>query len=540
VPVPMRDGIDLSANVFLPGTGGRLPAILVRTAYGKGSELRPGYRAFVDHGYAVVVQDVRGRHKSEGEFDPLRQEVADGNDTLYWIAHQPWSNQRVGMMGASYLGIVQWKAALSSSPYLKAIFPAVAGCDEYFDRFYSPGGALKLGHRLEWISENLRLPEFKPEFPRFIRHLPLRTSDQAATGRTIDFFQQALDHPAYDAFWKSLSTREQIGRVRVPVFSAGGWYDNFLESDLEAFRLLRDRGRVSRIVIGPWAHNFSYQFPGVDFGPAARTGLRELQFEWFDYWLKNPDAGRDASGVTNPPVRIFVMGANRWRDEREWPLRRAVPTPFFLAGRGRANTLGGHGRLDSHAPRRAAPDQFVYDPRDPVPTAGGSVCCNPKLLPWGPLDQRAVEQRRDVLVYTGPPLKRPVEVTGPVRVMLYVSTSAPDTDFTAKLVDVFPDGLARNLTDGMLRLRYRDSIERPAPVTPGSVYAITIDAGVTSNEFERGHRIRLEVSSSNFPRYDRNPNTGRRIADEKELRPATQRVYRDRRRPSQVLLPVVP
>ena len=266
---------------------------------------------------------------------------------------------------------------------------------------------MKLGHRLEWISENLRLPEFKPEFPRFILHLPLRTSDQAATGRTIDFYQQALDHPAYDAFWKSVSTREQIGRVRVPVFSAGGWYDNFLESDLEAFRLLRDRGRVSRIVIGPWAHNFSYQFPGVDFGPAARTGLREMQFEWFDYWLKKPDAGRDSATVTNPPVRIFVMGANRWRDEREWPLRRAVPTPFFLAGRGHANTASGHGRLDSHAPRHAAPDEFVYDPRNPVPTAGGSVCCNPKLLPWGPLDQRAVEKRRDVLVYTSPPLKAP-------------------------------------------------------------------------------------------------------------------------------------
>jgi hypothetical protein len=544
VRIPMRDGIDLVANVFRPEGNGRLPAVLVRTPYGKGAELRPNFRAFVEQGYAVVIEDVRGRYKSEGVFDPLRQEVADGEDTLSWVAHQDWSNRRVGMMGSSYLGITQWKAALSGSPYLKAIFPIVAGCDDYSDRFYSPGGALKLGHRLEWMAENLRAPGYKPDFERFVLGVPLRQADRLATGHSVGFFQQALDHPAYDSFWKSVSTREQLDRVRAAVFTAAGWYDPFAESDLEAFRILRRHGRACRIVVGPWPHDLFYRFTDVDFGPEAKAPLRELQLGWFDTWLKEAADRSTVAGhgaATDPPLRIFIMGANRWRDEREWPLARAVETPFYLASRGRANGLAGDGRLEPHGPpRRATPDRFEYDPADPAPTNGGALCCNPVLLPWGPRDQRAVERRRDVLVYTGAPLKEAVEVTGPVRVVLYVSTSAPDTDFTAKLVDVFPDGSARNLTDGILRLRYRESLERPALAQPGRVYAVTIDAGVTSNEFGRGHRVRLEVSSSNFPHYDRNPNTGRPVADENELRRAWQTVYHDRLRASRVVLPVIP
>ena len=542
VLVPMRDGIDLAANVFRPDTSAPVPAILIRTPYGKGRDLRPNYRAFVEHGYAVVVEDVRGRYKSEGDFDPLHQEVADGEDTLSWIAHQEWSNQRVGMMGASYLGIAQWKAALSPSPYLKAIFPIVAGSDDYFDRFYSRGGALKLGHRLEWIAENFRSPGYKPDFDRFVLELPVRYADRIATGHSVDFFQQALDHPAYDSFWKSISTREQLDRVRVPVFAAAGWYDNFAESDLEAFSILRHKGRVCHLIVGPWPHDLFYRFGNVDFGPDSRPPLRQMQLDWFDAWLKPPAAFHETAMHESAaaPLRIFVMGVNRWRDELEWPLARAVVTPFFLSGRGKAATLDGDGRLEPRAPRRGAPDRYLYDPADPAPTAGGNVCCNPMRIPWGPMDQRNVERRRDVLVYTSAPLQQPVEVTGPVRVLLYVATTAPDTDFTAKLVDVYPDGKAINLCDGILRLRYRSSLERPAPAQPGAVYPISIDAGVTSNEFARGHRIRVEISSSNFPHYDRNPNTGRPVADEKELRRAWQTVYHDRTRPSQILLPVIP
>jgi putative CocE/NonD family hydrolase len=274
----------------------------------------------------------------------------------------------------------------------------------------------------------------------------------------------------------------------------------------------------------------SLDLPGANFGADAKVPILPLQLEWFDYWLKGTPEPSGLHSIANPPLRIFVMGANRWRDEEEWPLRRALPTIYYLASRG---------RLQRSQPAGDRPGLFVYDPANPAPTDGGAVCCNPKVFAWGPLDQRAVETRSDVLVYSSPPLKRPLEVTGPIRVLLYVSTSQPDTDFTAKLVDVFPDGRAINLTDGILRLRYRESLERPLLARPGQVYAITIDAGVTSNEFGKGHRIRLEVSSSNFPRFDRNPNTGRPVADEKELRRASQTVFHDRLRASHVVLPVV-
>ncbi len=541
VRIPMRDGVTLATNIFRPARPGKFPIILVRTPYNKGTDLAPAYSPFVERGYVVAVQDVRGRYDSGGVFQPLKQESADTDDTLNWLGRQSWSNGRIGMTGGSYLGIVQWKAALLNNRYLKAIFPVVSGCDDYFDRFYSPGGALKLGQRLEWMSENLRVPEFpKPKFLDFVLHLPLRSSDRIATGRTVDFFQKVLDHPAYDSFWKGLSTREKLANVRVPVFSVGGWYDNFVESDLEAFRLMQNYGRMQRILIGPWPHNMSYNFPGVDFGPEGKLPIRKYQIEWFDHWLKGEPKGAGPDVVASPPARIFIMGANRWRDEQEWPLSRARLTPFYLSSGGRANTLNGNGRLRWSMPGKQKPDQFVYDPKDPVPTEGGAVCCNPKVLAWGPRDQRAVEKRQDVLVYTSPRLKRPLEVTGPIRVVLYVSTSQPDTDFTAKLVDVFPNGEARNLTDGILRLRYRESLEKPVAARPGEVYPITIDAGVTSNQFGKGHRIRLEISSSNFPRFDRNPNTGRPVADEKEFRRAAQTVYHERGRASHVILPVVP
>ncbi len=544
VRIRMRDGVELSANVFRPAGSARFPTILVRTPYGNGTGLALYYRPFVEHGYALVIQNVRGRYNSEGVFEPLRQESNDSEDTLDWIARQPWSNRRVGMMGGSYLGIVQWKSALLNNPYLKAIFPVVSGCDDYYDRFYSEGGAFKLGQRLEWMAENVRVPgTLKPDFARFIWNVPLRTSDRVATGRVVDFFQQALNHPAYDEFWKTLSTRERLEEIHVPIFAAGGWYDNFVESDLEAFRLLRNHDRLHRLVIGPWPHNMSSMFPGTDFGPEAKLPLRELQLQWFDYWVKGDgeDTARETvRAIANPPLRIFVMGANHWRDEEEWPLRRARTVAFYLDSHSRANALDGDGKLDQHEPPRKAADQYVYDPKTPVPTMGGAVCCNPKVLPWGPMDQRSVERRRDVLVYTGAPLTHDTEVTGPIRAVLYVSTSQSDTDFTAKLVDVFPDGYARNLTDGVLRLRYRDSIEKPIPAQPGEVYPISIDLGATSNVFAKDHRIRLEISSSNFPRFDRNPNTGRPIADEHEFRQATETVYHGRHTPSRLLLPIVP
>lgn len=535
VMIPMRDGVRLAANVFLPVGKPRVPAILERTPYGKGEEITPTHQAFVDRGYAVVVQDVRGRYASEGVFNPLHQETPDGDDTLSWIARQPWSDGKIGMIGGSYRGIVQWKAALSGNPHLKAIAPVVSGYDDYRDRFYSTGGAMKLGHRLQWMAENLNLPGFRADFQKFIYHLPLRTSDVAATGTSSSMYQQAVAHPTFDSFWRALSVKEHLDRIRVPVFAVGGWYDNYVQSDLEAFAALQKQSGRNRIVVGPWPHSMSSPFAGVDFGSDVMLPLRNMLFEWFDQWLM----GKDEPGEP-PPAKIFVMGANRWRDESEWPPAQSRPLKLYLDSGGKANTLAGDGALVSKARSAAPADRYVFDPHDPVPTRGGPVCCNPKVFPWGPMDQRPVEQREGVLVYTTKPLRRDTEITGPVQAVLWVSTSARDTDFTAKLVDVFPDGHARNLTDGILRLRYRNSLEKPELATAGEVYRIVVDAGVTSNVFKKGHSIRLEISSSNFPRFDRNPNTGGPLGEETRLSKATQTIYHDREHPSHVALMVMP
>jgi len=555
IRVPMRDGVRLDTNVFHPLGTRRYPTLLVRTPYGKGPDMPAGYSAFIDHGYAVVLQDVRGRYASEGVFDALNQEGPDGYDTLNWIAAQPWSDGKVGMLGGSYLGIAQCRLAVLNNPHLKAIFPVVSGYDDYFDRFYSTGGAIKLGHRLLWLSLNLNAPGIpRPRFQDFINHVPLRTSDRAATGQRLSFYQQVLNHPTYDDFWKEISVRNKIDRVRVPVFSVGGWYDNYVQSDLEAFAALHKTpaGKFDdkhRIIIGPWAHNMSIPFAGINFGDDSSSPIRSYQIEWFDHWLKGTPEELSRSGpafhttrslVDEAPVHIFVMGVNRWRDEQEWPLSRAQYKPLYFASKGHANSLDGDGRLAWKLERKAKVDDFVYDPRTAVPTMGGAVCCDPKIFPWGPMDQRSVERRNDVLVYTGDPLKQDLEVTGPIRVVLYASTSAPDTDFTAKLVDVFPNGEARNLTDGILRLRYRKGLDKAELAKPGEIYTLTIDAGVTSNVFLAGHRLRVEISSSNFPRFDRNPNTGRSLADETVFKTAQQGVYHGEIYPSHVLLPVIP
>jgi putative CocE/NonD family hydrolase len=524
----MRDGVRLSTNVFLPAAPGRYPTLLVRTPYGKGTVLIPGYKVFLENRFAVVVQDVRGRYDSQGVFRPPLQEDNDGNDTLNWIAAQRWSDGGVGMLGGSYLGIAQWRAALTRNPHLRAIFPVVSGSDEYLDRFYSRGGALKLGHRMQWIAENLTLPAYpRMPFDSFIFHLPTRTMDKLVTGQTVGFFQDSLNHPSYDSYWRSRSTWDRLHETAAPAFIVGGWYDNYVESDLATFSLLSKRSAAHRILVGPWPHNMSAEFPGVSFGRQSGANIRRIQLDWFKHWMKEPNPVPE---FAQPPVRIFVMGANVWRDENEWPIARTKYTSLYLTG----------GRTLSTEPKSPGRDEYFYDPSNPVPTRGGAVCCNPKVLPWGPMDQRDVEARQDVLVYSTPALKEAVEVTGEVRLVLYVSTSVSDTDFTAKLVDVFPNGEARNLCDGILRLRYRNGIQKSQLAKPNEIYAIQISAGVTSNLFKTGHRIRVEVSSSNFPRFDRNLNTGRLNADEQRMQIARQTVHHGSRYPSHLVLPVIP
>lgn len=537
VSIPMRDRVVLKADVFVPPGTGRWPAILVRTPYSRKSKGTQSFSVFAEYGYAVVLEDIRGRYGSGGSFGSVKQEGPDGSDTINWIAKQPWSNGRVGMTGASYLGIAQWWAAVEHNPHLLAIFPLLSGDDEYTDRYYSPGGALQLGHRLVWLSENLTpRGRIRPSFETYIRHLPLTTADVAATTTKLQLWRVPINHPSYDRFWLSLSIRNQLPEITAAVSSMGGWFDVYAESDLDAFSRLARRRMPVETWIGPWSHAFVHRYPTIDFGPAATPRVRTLQLAWFDRFLKVSNESKRRS----PLLHIFVMGPNVWREEREWPLARTRYTPYYLESEGHANTAAGDGKLSRHIDRDRGADHFVYDPANPVPTTGGAVCCNPRLLPAGPLDQSRVEQRQDVLVYTSAPLRDDLEVTGPVAATLYVMTSANDTDFSAKLVDVFPDGRPLLVTDGLARLRYRLSLAKPALVKKNAPYQVRIDVGVTSWVFEKGHRIRLEVSSSNFPRYDRNLNGNGPNAGQTKWIVARQTVLHETEYPSALVLPVIP
>lgn len=535
VRVPMRDGVRLCTNVFLPALQGRFPAVLHRTPYRKIGRVTPSVQTFLDRGYAVVSQDVRGRYDSEGEFQQFVQEERDGADTLSWIAKQSWSDGKVAMFGGSYVGITQWRAALSGHPALKAIAPAVSGGDEYFDRYYSRGGAFRLAHRLRWIAENFKPPD-RPvvDFQKMVTFLPLRNADRFVAGRTLDFYQEAMAHPSYDGYWLGLSTLRRSGAVRAAALIEGGWYDPFLPSDIAMWQALRAQGRPARLIIGPWGHNQNPRMPEADFGPSAVLPFRRLEADWFDAWLRRlaPPAPSN--------VLYFVMGANEWRESGAWPPPGSEPLELYLASGGSANSLTGDGRLSEKQPAEEFADRYEYDPRKAVPTIGGATCCNFKVMSWGPLDQRPVEGRRDVLVYTTGPLREPLEVAGQIRAVLYVSSSAPDTDFTAKLAAVAPDGPARILTDGLTRLRYREGVERPVAYRPGTVAEVEIDLGPTAYRFAPGEAIRLEVSSSNFPKFERNLNTGRLQAPETQMRKARQAVYHGPERPSRLVLPALP
>lgn len=534
VKVPMRDGVELCANVFLPAGAGAYSTLLQRTPYGKADRPTPGIQAFVRAGYAVVVQDVRGRRHSGGRFRQFEQEEADGFDSVAWIARQPWSNQRVGLFGSSYSGIAAWRASLARPPALKALAVAVAGGDEYLDRFYSSGGALRLAHRIRWIAENFTPPgRLVADFRKTNLWLPLRTADIAATGSRVDFWRTALEHPSYDDYWAARSTNARIVHAPLPAHITAGWYDPFLDSDIDMYVRLRRAGKPARIVIGPWGHSQSQPMQNVFFGgeplPVVRTG----EIQWFDAFLK---------AVAEAPasaVRYFLMGANEWRESPSWPPPEAQPVPLYLCSKRSANSLHGDGSLEESPPAEPRLEQFVYHPRNAVPTIGGALCCNFNVHAWGPLDQRPVESRRDVLVFTSAARKRPLAIAGVVRAILFASTDAPDTDFTAKLVDVAPDGNARILADGLLRLRYRNGLQRETRYVPGSIERIEITLGSTAHSFLPGHAIRLDVSSSNFPRFDRNLNTGRPQAAETELRPARQAVHLSRERPSSLVLPVL-
>ncbi len=539
--VTMRDGIRLSADVYLPPGDAPVPAVLVRTPYNNSDAYYTDQaRYFTQHGYAFVVQDCRGKFDSQGDFRPWFNEPADGFDTQEWVGTQPWCDGRVGTIGSSYDGATQWLAAPLANPHLRAMVPAVVPSD-YWSQDHYVGGAFAHGLNLSWAIRNAARSrrELTPlEVTDLWWHLPLVTGD-AAAGTDIPWYREWLDHPAYDDFWRTISTREHATTVDVPALNVCGWYDAYAGAALEHWTLVRAQGAsaatraAQRLVMGPWHHMIGERIVGqVDFGPEAVAEIREIERRFLDRWLRDVDDRIDAE----PPLRIFVMGENRWRGEHEWPLARTEWTTLHLAP-------GGGLRPEPPAGGAAgngASDTFLYDPANPVITTGGNHSLVHPAITVGPHDQRSVEARADVLVYTGPVLDAPLEVTGPVSAVLFVSSSAPDTDITARLVDVHPDGRAINLCEGVIRVRYRESIERAVFMTPGEVYEVTIDLGPTSNVFLPGHRVRLDVSSSNFPRIDRNLNTGGLIGFETEWRVAENTVHHSTRHPSRLVLPVIP
>jgi uncharacterized protein len=567
--VPMRDGVPLATDVYRPDRPGPFPTLLTRLPYNKDGQLLSGYfdvQRAVQAGYAVVAQDTRGRWASGGEFSPFLDEARDGADAIAWAAAQPWSTGAVGMIGGSYVGVTQWTAATQAPGALRAIAPFVT-TDQYYDGWAYQGGAFQLGFNLHWTLMALA----SAEMTRRLAAGAATAADFAALVAALDgndalyrrlpllglpeldglapYYDDWLRHPCYDDYWRATAPRESYGRITVPALNVGGWYDLFLKGTLANYTGMKASGgsdaarRYQRLVIGPWAHGpmggwFSERSYGLLAGIDA-ADVTGLQLRWFDWLL----TGAEDGVAGQKPVRLFVMGANEWRDEDDWPLPGTEYADYFLHSRGLANTAGGDGGLSADPPGDEPEDVYLYDPRDPVPTTGG-----PTFLPGmfiganaGPRDQRAVEARRDVLCYTSEPLAGPLEVIGPVLAVLQVSSSAPDTDFTAKLVDVAPDGRAENLADGILRARYRESLSEPAPLEPGRVYQVTVDLVATAVVFAAGHRIRLEVSSSNFPRFDRNTNTGGVIAAEGEadLRQAVNRVHHTRALPSRLVLPVI-
>ena len=553
----MRDGTVLRTDVYTPDGGGPFPTLLRRTPYDKLRDLTVEQATeFVQSGYAVVVQDVRGRYASGGDlklgfFSSDVHDAEDGYDTVEWAAAQPWSNGRVGTWGSSYDGWTQWALAHTRPPHLVTMVPGMIAAN-LLERELS--GVLRLGRVLTWCVTNLSVDtrirfdmtgvRDRDEAPRefvekdrskWLWYLPLADIPVEALAGTRDLWRSWLADHATDHFGFEQTHRE----TDIPVLSITGWYDQQIGTikhftGMSANGMTEQARNNQRLIIGPWTHG--YHFSGVvgevDFGPEASGDYIKICVDWFDRWLKDDTGG---AAAVWPPIQLFVMGENRWREEQEWPLTRTKYTDYYLRSNGSANTPKGDGELTAEPPSaEESPDDYVYDPRDPVMTLYSPVGQQE------PYDQRTFDGRQDILVYQTPPLEQPVEVTGPITVTLFAASSAPDTDWVVKLQDVWPSGFTQELCHGILRARYRDSYEDPSLLQPGEVYEFTITVNPVSNVFLPGHRIRVDITSSDFPNFDRNHNTGGNDYFEADLQAARQTVFHDAARPSRITLPVIP
>ncbi|MGB2627583.1 MAG: CocE/NonD family hydrolase [Candidatus Acidiferrum sp.] len=560
VPMKTRDGVTLYSDIYRPRADGKFPVILMRTPYDKSVSwaVAPAYQ-IASHGYVVIVQDVRGRYTSEGEWYPFRHESEDGYDAVEWAAALPFASGKVGMTGGSYVGATQMLAAIAHPPHLAGICPVVTASN-YHDGWTYQGGALE-----QWFDQNWTTQLATNTLSRLIEKdtnallgastLPLThypafnyaalPAGVDSTAQLAPYYLDWLAHPNYDAYWKQWSIEEHFSDIQVPALHIGGWYDIFLTGTLRNYIGIKTRGgtesarKGQRLLVQIGGHaGFGRHIGDVEFGDeAVKFPSTEVLLAWYDYLFKGvqnefADAGN--------PVHVFVMGENTYRQESDWPPPQTKSTRYFLHSGGSANSLRGDGGLSLTPPKKETTDNFTYDPANPVPTIGGSLCCDAEHYEPGPRDQRAAENRNDVLVYSTKPLAEDLEVIGPVTLELWARSSSVDTDFTAKLVDVSPEGFSMNLTDGILRMRYRDSQEKPELMNPNQVYKISVDLWATSNVFKKGHILRLEVSSSNFPRFDRNLNTGADQATSREFVSATNTILHDAEHPSALSVPVIP
>lgn len=542
---PMRDGVRLAMDLVRPDADGAFPVILIRTPYNK-----VGVRGrntlipeLVRRGYIVAIQDCRGRFNSDGEFDPYRQEHRDGFDTVEWLAAQSWCDGNVGMIGGSYVGQTQWFAASQAPRALKAIVPHSSPPGHPFlnEPFY--GGAMIMGVP-EWMFAMGRRVEQIPNLQdiytqphEYLEELPIARIDERI-GASSAWFDEWLAHPTYDAYWQSHGYEQYWPRMTVPALNITGWWDMNFPGAPRNFIGMREHGATTqaregqRLVIGPWPHrpNRTRILSGMDFGAAAVTNMDAYTIRFFDHWLRG--AG-DNGLAQDARVHVFVIGANEWWEADRWPLPGTRPTPFYLHSAGRANTHLGDGTLSTTPPAREPHDRYDSDPLDPVRVQWS--------LEEGPVDDRPVSARTDVLCYTSEVIERPLDVVGPVTAVLHAASSARDCDWHVRLVDVHPDGTARFLCHGILRARFREGYDRAVFLEPGKVTRYEIDMMAIGVRFLPGHRIRVEIASSWFTRFERNPQTDAAnwMTDPRPPVTARQEVYHDSVRASHVLLPLI-
>ena len=570
VEAKMRDGTILRADVYRPTTKDPVPVILMRTQYGKAAaQVAPSrFQSpdwYASHCYIVVIQDIRGQGASDGAFYEYAHDRNDGYDSVEWAARLPGSNGKVGMYGSSYVGATQWLAATAAPPSLKAIVPSNTASD-YYDGWTYEDGAFRLAFIEGWMTDTIAtsaavnrkdaateaaLKEAAKAQAAWFRFTPYAELPylQPQSPVVAPYFFDAIKHATDDAYWQAFSIEPHYDKVAVPVLAFDGWYDAFINGALRNFDGMRAHGATplarqnQRIVIGPWEH-IGWGRPDSPvsprlkaLGPVANSPVTELSLAWFDHFLKGADNGVDGG----PRVDYFLMGENKWHVAHEWPLAATQYQTWYLSSGGHANSSMGDGALTPAPVVKGAPsDQFTYDPTNPVPSVGGHSCCSWASGPQGQFDQSAIEQRPDILVFSSAPLTEPMQITGPITVMLYASSSAPDTDFTAKLVDVFPDGTAVNLANGIQRASFRASLTTPTPIEPGQPYPYKINVWPTANLFAKGHRIRLEISSSDYPQFAPNPNTGEPFGTSSKTQPATQTILHDYTHASAIILPVIP